>query len=99
MTQGMLSVAQRVAAAGTQIVPSTAASGFPYINSRSESQVAGAIALDTIAAHAGEVNAVVVAAFGDPGLGAAHKLFGLSVMGMTEAAMLSACIWASASRS
>lgn len=92
MTDGLAAVARRAAAPGTEIVTATASSGFPYISSRAEAQVAGAIALDMIAEHVGKVDAVVIAAFGDPGLLAARELFDMPVVGMAEAAMFSACM-------
>ena len=92
MTETMLRVAGGVAAPGTRLLSATAASGFPYISSRAEAQVAGATVLDMIATHQGTVDAVVVAAFGDPGLRAARELFDLPVVGLAEAAMLSACM-------
>lgn len=92
MTQGMLTVAAAIAAPGTGIIPATALSGFPYISSRAEAQVAGGIALDMIASHVEDIDAVVIAAFGDPGLRASRELFDIPVIGMAEAAMLSACM-------
>jgi len=96
MTDGLATVARRAATPGTQIVTATARSGFPYISSRAEAQVAGGIALDMIAEHlsgtAADIDAVVIAAFGDPGLLAARELFDIPVVGMAEAAMLSACM-------
>ncbi len=92
MTDAMLAVAQKAVGPGTQLLPATADSGFPYISSRAEAQVAGAIALDMIARQRAQVDAVVIAAFGDPGLLAARELFDLPVVGMAEAAMLSALL-------
>ena len=40
----------------------------------------------------GFVDAVIIAAFGDPGLVAARELFDLPIVGMAEAAVLSACL-------
>lgn len=91
MTDRLAAVARRVAAPGTEILPLTATSGFPYISSRAEAQIAGALALEMIAPRAKEVDAVVIAAFGDPGLDAARELFDLPVTGMAEASMLAAC--------
>lgn len=92
MTTRMATVARAVAAPGTEIVEATATRGFPYISSRAEAQLAGALALETIAAHARDVDAVVIAAFGDPGLRAARELFDLPVVALAEAAMLTACM-------
>ncbi len=92
MTEAMTRVATGALGPGTTLLPVTAETGFPYISSRAEAQVAGAIALDMIAQHRHEVDAVVIAAFGDPGLLAARELFDLPVVGMAEAAMLSALL-------
>jgi Asp/Glu/hydantoin racemase len=92
MTERMLAVARAVASVGTTIVPVTAARGVPYIASRAEAQIGGAIALEMIAEYHRDVDAVVIAAFGDPGLLGARELFDIPVVGMAEAAMLSACM-------
>lgn len=92
MTEAMSRVASNVVGPGTVLKPVTAETGFPYISSRAEAQVAGAIALDLIARHRHEVDGVVIAAFGDPGLLAARELFDLPVVGMAEAAMTSALL-------
>lgn len=92
MTASMTRVASAVTGPGTTLLPVTAETGFPYISSRAEAQVAGAIALDVIARHRAEVDAVVIAAFGDPGLLAARELFDLPIVGMAEAAMMSALL-------
>lgn len=92
MTDTMAQVALETAGDIAQIIPSTATQGFPYISSRAEAQIAGAHVLETIAAHQGEVDAVIVAAFGDPGLVAARELFDVPVVGMAEAAVLTAAM-------
>lgn len=92
MTDTMAEVALETAGDIAQIIPSTATQGFPYISSRAEAQIAGAHVLETIAAHQGEVDAVIVAAFGDPGLVAARELFDIPVVGMAEAAVLMAAM-------
>ena len=92
MTRDMTAIARSVAGDQAQIVPLTAPRGFPYIASRAESQVAGGIALEMIAEHQAGADAVIMAAFGDPGLRGARELFDLPVVGMAEAAMMSACM-------
>jgi Asp/Glu/hydantoin racemase len=92
MTEAMARVANGVLSPESTLLPVTAETGFPYISSRAEAQVAGAIVLDMIARHRAEADAVVIAAFGDPGLLAARELFDLPVVGMAEAAMLSALL-------
>jgi Asp/Glu/hydantoin racemase len=92
MTQTMTTIARETAGPGIEIVPLTATHGFPYIASRAEAQIAGGIALDMIACNIDGVDAVVMAAFGDPGLRGARELFDLPVIGMAEAAMTSAAV-------
>lgn len=92
MTQRMEAVAEAVAAPGTVIVPATAPRGLPYIASRAEAQIGGAIALEMLAERHGEVDAAIIAAFGDPGLFGARELFDIPVVGLAEAAMLTACM-------
>ncbi|MBO6755604.1 MAG: aspartate/glutamate racemase family protein [Roseibium sp.] len=92
MTDRMVAVGQTVMGPGTELVPITAARGVNYIASRPEALLAGAELLDLIARHENGADAAIVAAFGDPGLKAARDLFDIPVVGMAEAAMLSACM-------
>ncbi|MEM9580826.1 MAG: aspartate/glutamate racemase family protein, partial [Pseudomonadota bacterium] len=92
MTDRMIEVACSVAPEGVEIVPVTATRGFPYIASRAEAQIAGGFVLEMIVEHAEAVDAVVVAAFGDPGLAAARDLFDLPVVGMAEASLMTAAM-------
>jgi Asp/Glu/hydantoin racemase len=90
MTERMAEIAGAVASSGTEIVALTAERGFPYIASRAEALIAGAIACEMIAEHAEGSDAAIIAAFGDPGLAAARDLFDFPVVGMAQAALLSA---------
>lgn len=92
VTERLAAAAREVASPGTTILPSTAPRGFPYISNRAEAQIAGAIALETLAERAGEYDAAIIAAFGDPGLFGARELFDVPIIGMSEAAMLTACM-------
>ena len=92
ITGRLLAAAQSVASPGTEIVPLTAPKGVPYIASRAEAQIGGAIALEMLAEHHKTADAAIIAAFGDPGLMGARELFDLPVVGMAEAAMLTACM-------
>ncbi len=92
MTERMRAAAEAVAAPGTVVVPLTAPRGVPYIATRAEAQIGGAVALEMLAEHHGAADAAVVAAFGDPGLLGARELFDIPVVGMAEAAMLAACM-------
>lgn len=92
MTHAMTGVARSVAADSAEVIPLTATHGFPYISSRAEAQISGAHVLEMIAEHHHDVDAVIVAAFGDPGLVAARDLFDLPVVGMAEAAVMNAAM-------
>lgn len=92
VTDRLLAAARPVASPGTIIIPATAEAGFPYIANRAEALVAGTIALEMLCARAGAYDAAIIAAFGDPGLFAARELIDVPVIGMSEAAMLAACM-------
>jgi Asp/Glu/hydantoin racemase len=92
ITDLLLKVGQGAAAPGTTLIPLTAPRGVPYIATRAEAQIGGAVALEMLAEHHGRAGAAIIAAFGDPGLFAARELFDIPVVGMAEAAMLTACM-------
>ncbi|WP_417271271.1 aspartate/glutamate racemase family protein [Celeribacter sp.] len=92
MTEVMTKIARDVAGDAAEIVPITATKGFPYIASRAEAQIAGGIALEMIADNLDGIDAVVIAAFGDPGVAGARELFDIPVIGMAEAAVMSAAM-------
>jgi allantoin racemase len=92
ITDLLLAAGQCVADPGTELVPITAVRGVPYISSRAEAQIGGAIGLEMLAERHHEVDAAIIAAFGDPGLFGARELFDIPVIGMAEAAMLTACM-------
>lgn len=92
MTERMASTAEAAKAPGTVIVPMTATRGVPYIATRAEAQIGGAIALEMLAEQHDSVDAAIIAAFGDPGLFGARELFDIPVVGLAEAAMLTACM-------
>jgi allantoin racemase len=84
--------AEAAASPGTSVVALTAKKGVPYIATRAEAAVGAAVALEMLAEHAPSADAAVIAAFGDPGLGGARELFDIPVVGLAEAAMLTACM-------
>lgn len=92
LTDKLGSAARAVLPPDSELITETAAEGFPYISSRAEAAFAGVGVLDTLARFAGKIDAAVIGAFGDPGLLPAREAFDLPVTGMTEAAMLSACM-------
>lgn len=70
----------------------TAPTGVPYISTRTEAMVGGMSVLEILAESHAEYDAAIVAAFGDPGIGAARELFDIPVVGLAEAGMLTACM-------
>lgn len=92
MTDNMAAIARAAVGDAAEIIPVTATRGFPYIASRAEAQITGALVLEIIAEHESSVDAVVIAAFGDPGLVGARELFDLPIVGMAEAAVMTAAL-------
>jgi allantoin racemase len=92
VTDLMVSAGHRAPSPPTTLVGRTAPRGVPYIATRAEAQIGGAIVLEILAELRGEADAAIISAFGDPGLHAARELFDLPVVGMAEAAMLTACM-------
>jgi Asp/Glu/hydantoin racemase len=92
ITDRLVSAASAVKGPATTIIAATAPRGVPYISSRAEAQIAGGIVLEMLAEIQGGYDAAIIAAFGDPGLIAARELFDAPVVGMSEAAMLTACM-------
>lgn len=84
--------ARRTAAADTQITMATAPFGVAYIETRFEALIAGYATSIVAAERAGAYDALVVAAFGDPGITALREALDVPVVGMTEAALMTACL-------
>ena len=83
--------ARRVASADTTITVQTAPFGVAYIETRFEAMI-GAMAVAELAGiHAQGHDALVIAAFGDPGLLAMREVLDIPVVGLTESAVLAAC--------
>jgi allantoin racemase len=92
VTSLMLDAGRASASPGVEVRAITAPRGLPYITNRAEAQIGGAIALEMLAEAQGTYDAAVLAAFGDPGLFGARELFEVPVIGISEAAMLTACM-------
>ena len=86
------SEARRAASPGTEIMMRTAGSGVAYIETRLESMLAGPAVAGAIASAPSSVDAIVVAAFGDPGMPALKELVDIPVVGITEAALATASL-------
>jgi allantoin racemase len=84
--------ARRAAAPDTHVSVLTAPFGVAYIETRFESLI-GAYATATLAAEQWQHHdAIVVAAFGDPGIAGLREALDIPVVGLTEAALMSACL-------
>lgn len=84
--------ARRAASPSTQIEVATAALGVAYIETRFEALI-GAYATAILAAERqSQHDALVIAAFGDPGLAGIREAVEIPVVGLSEAALLSACM-------
>jgi len=84
--------ARRTAAPGTEITMKTAPFGVAYIETRFEALI-GAYATAQVAAEQVEGHdAVIVAAFGDPGLAGLREALPVPVLGLSESALASACL-------
>lgn len=86
--------ALRSASPGTELLVRTAGHGVEYIETRFESLIAAGAVAELIAEHTadGDIDGVVVAAFGDPGMPALKELVGIPVIGITEAALCAAAL-------
>lgn len=90
LTRQMATVAKAVAPADCRIEAVTASRGFPYLSTRAEAHIAGAVLLEVLAEA--NADAAIIAAFGDPGLRAARDLCDFPVVGVSDAAMMSAAM-------
>ena len=92
ITEACVAAARRAASPGTEIIGATPAFGPRVISTRAENAIAGHALLETLAAHAGQVEAAILAVSHDTALEAARQLMPCPVIGMTEAACLTACM-------
>lgn len=86
------SEAERSASPGTSIEVLTAPFGVAYIETRFEAMIGAYATAELVAQHHARFDAVVVAAFGDPGLPALREVLDCPVTGLTESALASACL-------
>ncbi|MDB5376360.1 MAG: hydantoin racemase [Rubritepida sp.] len=92
ITQLCAASARAAAADGTEILAATPRFGAEVISTRAENIVAGHALLELLAAHAGKVDAVLLAVSHDTALEAARQLMPCPVVAMTEAACFAACL-------
>jgi Asp/Glu/hydantoin racemase len=70
----------------------TASFGVAYIETRFEALLGAYAAAELAAEHGPRHDAVIIAAFGDPGLAGIRELLDVPVLGLTESALASACL-------
>jgi len=84
--------ARRTAAPGTEITMKTAPFGVAYIETRFEALIGAYATAQVAAEHVEGHDAVIVAAFGDPGLAGLREALPVPVLGLSESALASACL-------
>jgi Asp/Glu/hydantoin racemase len=82
--------ARRAASPGTEFTLLTAPFGVAYIETELEALIGAYASLICISDNLGEHDAIVMAAFGDPGIAALREAFDRPIVGLTEAALISA---------
>lgn len=84
--------ARRSASATTTLTMQTAPFGVAYIETRFEALIGAYATAQVAAEHAPGHDAVIVAAFGDPGLAGLREVLPMPVLGLTASALASACL-------
>jgi len=92
VTETAAAEGRRVASSGTVIVPVTADFGAAIVATRTEHAIAEHAAVELAARHIAGCDAVVIAVSYDTGLKALREMLSVPVVGMTEAALLTACM-------
>jgi len=90
VTELIRAEALRSVAQGTTLEVLTAPFGVAYIETRFEALIGAYAAAQLAAEHHERFDAVIVAAFGDPGVGGLREVLPVPVIGLTEAALASA---------
>jgi allantoin racemase len=85
ITDLVIAAARPLASPGTELIGVTGRFGPRYIGTRAAYAIASHAALDAYAAFGHGADAVVLACFGDPGLGALREVATVPVIGMAEA--------------
>lgn len=92
VTEVAATEARRACTPGTEITAATAAFGAAIIASRTEQAIAEHAIVELASRHADACDAVLVAVSYDTGLRPLRELLPVPVVGMTEAALLTACM-------
>ncbi|MBC7598394.1 MAG: hydantoin racemase, partial [Polaromonas sp.] len=92
VTSRVSAQAKLSAGIGTEILEATGTFGARIIGTRAELAIAGHATLDALAQHGGTYDATVLAVSYDTALYAAREMLQVPVVGITEAALLTACM-------
>jgi Asp/Glu/hydantoin racemase len=92
VTDRMVAQARRHASADTEVIGLSAPRGVPFIQQPEQSRAADAVTIEVVARAWPAYDAIIVAAFSDPGLMPARAISQRPVLGIGESAMLSAAM-------
>ncbi|MET0456102.1 MAG: aspartate/glutamate racemase family protein [Mycobacterium sp.] len=92
LTATITAAARNVAGAGVTVTGVHPAVGVPSVESHAEEAVAALGVIELVRRRQDDTDAFVVACFGDTGVAAAREIATCPVVGMTEAALQTACL-------
>lgn len=92
LTATITAAAQAVAGAGVSVTGVNPTVGVAGVESHAEEAIGAVGVLEQIRAHQVDTDAFVIACFGDTGVAAAREVATCPVVGMTEAALQTACL-------
>jgi allantoin racemase len=92
LTATITKAAQAVAGAGVTVTGVHPAVGVPSVESHAQEAIAAVGVIEQVRAHQADTDAFVIACFGDTGVPAAREVATCPVVGMTEAALQTACL-------
>jgi len=92
MTDAVAAVARAAAGPGTEIVTATGSFGSAILTNRAEDVIGGHALLAALAEKVEDCDAVLNCVSSETGLRGARALLPMPVIGMTEAALLTACM-------
>ena len=92
LTATITKAAQAVAGAGVTVTGVHPAVGVPSVESHAQEAIAAVGVIEQVRAHQTDTDAFVIACFGDTGVPAAREVATCPVVGMTEAALQTACL-------
>jgi allantoin racemase len=92
LTAAIAAAAQAVAGKDVDVTGVHPAAGVASVESHAEEAIAAVGVIEQVRAHQADTDAFVVACFGDTGVDAAREVATCPVVGMTEAALQTACL-------